>query len=228
MARGTQLTQLVSDLRAEIGDSTSVSVGADFEATLKAMLRRSQKILYDEYDWPHMRVFKTKALVAGSRYYDFPEDMDLERVEEVKVKWNGSWYPVDRGVSFDEYNAYSPDDDERADPVQRWDIQNTGTPQIEVWPIPASAQTLYIRGCKSLSALVSGSDTADLDDVLLVLDCAAELLARRKSQDAGIKLQKRNERLSQLKLRQAGGRGPIPLAGGGEGRRSGHTIIRIA
>lgn len=60
---------------------------------------------------------------------------------------------------------------------------------MEIWPLPVSQQKLRFTGQRVLNPLVALTDTADLDDMLLVLYVAAELLQRRKSADAGTKLQ---------------------------------------
>ena len=121
MARGTQLTTLLSMLKAEARQSTSVALGIDKTETYKRLLRRHQEVLYLAYDWPHLRKIFTKALVAGSRYYDVPSGLNFERIEEVRVDYNSHFHVVDRGIGFDEYVQYDSEDDERADPVRRWD-----------------------------------------------------------------------------------------------------------
>ena len=67
--------------------------------------------------------------------------------------------------------------------------------QIEVWPIPAnngSSATkdgiVRLEGVKNLNPLSAKTDTADLDDQLIVLFAASELLTRQKSGDAQMKM----------------------------------------
>lgn len=235
MARGTQLSELVSKLKAETRISSAVSLTVDQEANYKIALQRHQETLYDEYDWPHLRVVLSKALVAGSRFYDFPVDatlgtINLERVEEVRVTHNSHPHPVDRGIGFDEYAQYEPEDNERADPVRRWDARWTGSKtQIEVWPLPATAQTLRIQGLRELRPLISNSDTADLDDQLIVLFAAANILQAKEADDWQQKLSAANSRFSRLKGRSKGGTEMTTYGGGTASRRARHgTIIRIA
>ena len=72
--------------------------------------------------------------------------------------------------------------------------------------------TLRLRGVKTLSALVALDDTADLDDQLVVLFSAAELLARQKSGDAQLKLAQANAHFQRLKARLSK-TDPIVLSG---------------
>ena len=64
MARGKQLTQLIDELRAEVGHAVSVSVGVDNLPAIKQIIRRTQETLYDDFDWPHLRIQPTKNLAA--------------------------------------------------------------------------------------------------------------------------------------------------------------------
>lgn len=236
MARGTSLLLLVDKLKAEAGQSALVSAGVDALPALKQILRRTQETLYDDYAWPHMRFMPFKNLAAGQRYYDLPSGLNMERIEDVAVWHNGKPMPVERGIGFAEYASYDSDSDDRADPVLRWDIRSpSGTPQIEVWPLPAtnastgpSHNRLHFIGIRSLSALTADADTADLDDQMIVLFAAAEMLARQKSEDAPAKLAAAQSRYNRLKGRLAGGSGPVVLGGGATQRKSTGTTIVIS
>jgi|10_taG_2_1085330.scaffolds.fasta_scaffold26557_2 hypothetical protein len=221
MARGVQMQQLLTDLRAEVGHSTSSALGVNMIDTLKQFLKRTQKRLWEEYDWPFLRTTEDKQLQAGSRYYDVPTNLTLERIESIHVKNGGTWQLLAAGVGAKEYNMYDSDLDERADPALKWMPYGSG--QIEVWPLPNSngtAATLdnYIRftGIQNLSDFVAETDTADLDDVLITLYSAGELLARQKSQDADAKFQLAAARLRVLQGRLSTTRRFIMNTGEGE------------
>lgn len=231
MAYGTQLRQLVSRVRGEVMRSTSVSVGVDTLDALKDHIRSVQQELYDDYDWPHLRVMPYKVLAAGQRYYDAPTEINLDRVEEVQAWWSGTPKPIRHGIGFDEYAQYDSDSDERADPVRAWDTRRTSTTatQIEVWPIPVSNdQKLQFRGLRPLRAMVEDDDTADLDDTLIVLFTAADIAAAQKSENASRLLERAIRHMGKRKSRAAGGN-DIPIMGGGydPGRRGYGTIIRV-
>jgi hypothetical protein len=230
VSRNTQFLDLIQMTRAEAGDSPSVSSGIDFLDTLKEQLRRVQETMYDDYDWPHLRVKPFKNLAAGSRYYDIPTDMNIERIEKVYAWWNGQPYTLERGIGPEQYASYDSDLDERSDPVQRWDIFWTGTrEQIEVWPIPASNnQKLQFFGLRKLRPLVEETDVVDLDDRLLSLVCAAEMLAARKSPKAQLIQQKAISRYERLRDRAKGPSRQMVLDGNGtRPTRSGVNIIRV-
>lgn len=219
MARGKQLQELIAQLRAETGRSQDVSVGVDEVENLKEILRRTQEVLYDDYEWPHLRVERTVALANGQRYYDFPSDLDFDRIQEVKYKYNNVYTYLERGVGFDDYSIFDSNADERSSPALKWDVRDTGaTEQLEVWPIPNEVNTIYFRGTKKLADLIQDEDRADLDDRLIVLFAAAELLQRQKSNDAQAKLQQANNRLLILRRNSQAGSKTIQVGLGNSAR----------
>lgn len=219
MARGTQLTTLVDMVRYECRHSSVPATGLDANDRLKHMIRRKQEELYDQYDWPHLHFRPTITLQAGQRYYDLPAGLNLEQIENVHLKESGRYRPLCRGIGFEHYNQHDSDLDERADPARAWEVVWTGTAtQIEVWPIPATnGNTIRIWGKRSLRPLVDDSDVADLDDLLIVLHVAAEILAAQKSEDAEIKAALAQQRLNVLRNRIKSGTEEFVL-GGGSGR----------
>lgn len=215
MARGTQLQQLVYQLKAEVRQSTLVSSGVDDLPALKQLLARNQETVYDEFDWGQFRVKPYLTLAAGQRYYDIPAELDYERVEGVACWYNNLPSPVTRGIGFEELAAYNSDNDERNDPVRNWDIVDvSNVTQIEVWPLPASnSLSLQFMGYRKLRPLVSDSDPADLDDRMIVLYAAAELLEASDAKDAKSKRAMAQARFNRLKGRSRGGGGITRMAG---------------
>lgn len=186
MARGTTLGQLILMLRAEIGDATSASLGQNNLPHLQQALRRTQEFLWQDFSWPHLRVYREEILQAGQRYYSFPADLDFDRVENAHVRYDEDWRPVVYGIEHQHYNSMDPDLNEREDPVLRWQAHEGN--QYEVWPLPATnGLRLRFEGIKKLAPLIADGDRADLDDNLIVLFAAAEILSRRDSRDAQAK-----------------------------------------
>lgn len=219
MARAVQLSQLVSDLRHETGRTAKVSVGTDVIDGLKYRLRSWQEMLLDSYDWDHMRLFTSLNLSAGQRYYSMPSGLGDMRIDEVACEYNSQPIPIEKGIGFAEYIAYDSDDDERADPVLRWDLARTSSSatQVEVWPIPASnSMKLWFKGRRDLPAFVADSDLCALDGELIVLAAAADMLAAQKAPDADRVSAKFEERLRLLKARSKPNMPPLVLGGGPE------------
>lgn len=203
MARQTQLLQLLAQLRAETGRDQSVAVGVSESDNLKEALRMTQERLYEESDWQHLRVQRSVALLNGVRYYDFPTDLNPERIELAALKYDEVYQDICYGIQFADYTTYDSNAStpEESVPARKWDVRHTGTTeQIEIWPIPSEdGQTLYFTGIKTLSALVQEADRADLDDRLIVLFAAANILSVQKSANAQLKLSEATARLNSLK-----------------------------
>jgi len=225
MARNKQLLELVAQLRAETGRSQNVAVGVDEVENLKEVLRRTQEVLYDDYEWPHLRVERSISLAAGQRYYDFPSDLDFDRMIDVKYKYNNVYIQLERGISFDDFSIFDSNADERSSPALKWDVRNTGSgEQLEIWPIPPATDSVHFFGTKQLGDLIQEADTADLDDRLIVLFAAAEILARQKSGDAKLKVEQANNRLLVLRRNSQAASKTIQV---GLGNRAGDQSNRL-
>jgi hypothetical protein len=189
MALGTTFSTLVEQLRAEIGASTNVGQGVNNLPSLQQTLRRNQERLWAEFNWPHLFIDRDEQLYAGQRYYSFNDDLDYTRIVGAWVKYANSFEPVGYGFNPTIYSAVNSETGSKSDPVQLW--RHYEGNQYEVWPVPSgqTAQVLRYRAIKKLAPLLANSDKADLDDILIVLFSAAEILARLKAADAQGKLQ---------------------------------------
>lgn len=208
MARNVTLGELIDDVRAEAGHSLQPNLGAAMREVLVKIIQRQQRRLWEDFDWPFLRVDRDVPAQAGQRYYDFPDDLSIERLEKIEFKWGDRWHKLDYGIGPTELDQYDSDRDVRSWPIYRW--QEAEDNQIEVWPVPANNGStvavdgmIRFTGIRNLRPLVSESDRADLDDTLLVLYSAAEILAREKAADAGLKLQMAERHYQRLKARNA-------------------------
>jgi hypothetical protein len=201
MARGSTLINLLTKFRSEAKVSSNPAHNNQVRDSQVNLLQRVQEWLWEDFTWPHLRVERTFPLEAGQRYFDVPEDLDIDRIEKIEIKDCGTWRRLDAGIDGCHYTAFDSALDERSWPVQRWKISEGAAEegeQIEVWPIPdqdGDATTLdgYVKvtGIRRLKPLVADGDRADLDDRLITLYAASEELAGS------------NAKLSQLKLAQA-------------------------
>jgi hypothetical protein len=200
MARGSTLTALIAMLRIEIGASSDPSKGISERDSLIQSLNAEYLRLHEDFDWPFLSGYEIKLSQAGSRYYDVPTTLIAERITSVSVKVSNRWQGTTRRISLDNYNIYDPDEDQRSDPIQCWDVY--GANQIEVWPLPATNDIkIRIDGIKKVSPMISGSDVCLLDDKLVVYFAAAEILRRKKKKDADEVLIKANAQYKTAKGR---------------------------
>lgn len=218
MARNTSFGEVVLQLQAEVRQSSQVALNVDGKELLRAHIRRVQKELYDEYDWPFFNFQPEIPLAAGLRYYDIPATTNLEAIEKIVLKYSGTQYELTRGIDEEQYRIFDSSSNVRSNPVRRFDIKWTGTKeQLEVWPMPdgLTPGTLVIYAKRNLRALVDDNDKVDLDDTLIVLKAASELLAARKAPDAQIKERNFQNRLARLKGRSKVGESRSYIMGSG-------------
>jgi hypothetical protein len=194
MATGTNLAELLRRVRAEARHSPNAGSGINADSTIREMLARIQRVEWMDRPWRHLRVRREITTVAGQHLYAWPADLAFDRVVYAFVQWGTDWLPLNPGVTEADYNVLA--EGERQDPPKRWDYREGNS--LELWPTPATTMTIRLWGIKALGPLVADSDTAALDDDLLVLMAAAELLAQQKAPDAQAKLAAANRVRSSL------------------------------
>lgn len=202
--RRKQFIQLIAKLRDELSINSDPAVGSAATPNLKQVLSRTYETLYEAHDWTHLRqMFDRITLLAGERYYDFPEDMDFDNLEEINVWWGGQPHRIVRGIGFPEYAAVSSDDGARSDPVERWDVRLRGNKEmLEVWPVPSgTGQAIQFKGMTKFRPLVDDDDLCLLDDQLVVLYAASELAPPKKRSEVNAKLNAAQARLGIVKMR---------------------------
>lgn len=200
--RGRTLTQLLESVRLESGRSASTSLGQNEEPALKQRINRVYEFFWLEYNWNHLKIMDAdKAVSAGVYKIDAPTSIDLERLEKVSCKYGDIWHPIERGITTELYNALDSEADERSEPIENYDIQWTGSaPQVVLWPRPTADTTVRFQGYKAFARLVNGSDVCLLDDMLIYLHVAAELLAKAEDPVAEAVAQAARRRLNVLKF----------------------------
>lgn len=181
MARGTQFSQLVYMLRAEVRRSVSSNVGVDDLPDLKQAINRQYAIMTVKHDWPFLeKYFATVPLATGQRYYQPPTGLVYDRIKAAAVYFSGVPQRLERGISFEDYALFDPDALAYSDPVLKFDIRtgSASQEQIEVWPVPSSnAQYLRFFGYVATPPLINDADLCWIDDMLVVLFAAADVLA---------------------------------------------------
>ena len=197
MARKQTLLKLLDDLRAEARLSLDPAHNRQARPVQVKLLQRVQERLWEDFTWPHMRVERQMPIASGQRYYEPPTDMRIDRIEKIEFYTDGGWRLIEPGIDAGCYSAWNSDLDERSWPPRRWQIYEDET--VEIWPISDTNATeatregyLKFTGIRNLNQLVDDGDRADLDDRLIVLYAAAEMLAAGGAKDAQLKLDQAN------------------------------------
>lgn len=127
----------------------------------------------------------------------------MDRIEKIDIKYDGVWQPLSNGITPAHYAAHDSALDQRSSPARAWRIYEDE--QIEIWPVPdvdAGAQQegyLRVTGIRNLRPLVNVADRADLDDSLIVLYAAGNILAGQNSPDAQLKMEAAQRHYARLR-----------------------------
>lgn len=200
--RGRTLAQILESVRLETSRSSSTALGVNEESALKHRINRLYEFFWFDYNWPFLKIMDAdKAVSAGTYKIDLPTSIDLERIEKVAVRYGDIWRPVEKGLTTEMYNALDSEADERSEPIENYDLQWTGSaPQIVLWPRPSRDTTVRFQGRKAFAKLVNNSDVCLLDDQLIYMYAAAELLTKFESADATSAAQAALRRYNNLKF----------------------------
>lgn len=212
MPRGTALPDLVASLRAEIRDAQDTDLTTDANVEYIQALAKKQRDLANRHDWTFLEDKWDLTVPAGSRYLAIPTSNIRSIASAINFArpvcayrfFNSLYTRIDYGISVHEMNYQDSDAGDQLDAVQRWSIDtNTGDAtnanQVEVWPIPSTAQKIRFVGQRTVRALAVAADLADLDDDLLVYFVAADYLALRDQTNAVIVQRKAQEHLLLLR-----------------------------
>ena len=219
MARGTAWSVIRTMFKAEVGVELDETVASGDNARYLQLANNQIKWLISQNAWLLGKTRAEVALLAGTRYYTFPETtIDIDRVdrEAFVKKSDGYRYPLQFGISQHQFNAYASETRQDS-PILRWDLVVDTTLKIEVWPLPSEAQTLMLSGIGVFTPMTVDASTCPIDDLLVVLFMAAEQLARDKASDAQAKLAKAQALLSSLKGSRQSAFDVIDMKGGSNG-----------
>lgn len=223
------LGEVVDMVRHEAQLSTNTSRGIDHRDAIVAKIKRAYYTMAEDFDWQHLELKKEsdvsrKILQAGSNTYGFPAAVNPLKISKVWVKWGSSWLPVDYGIKHEHYSAYDPDADQRGDPVTNWAFYNGDG--FEVWPLPASNgvadgnNEIAFEGQKKVETLTADASRLDVDDQLIALQVATEIMATQGQKDgASVLAEAATRRLQTLrgnlgsKTRYRMGIGPVNASG---------------
>lgn len=188
MAVGTTLATLRKMLNVETGDEMDETISPARVAINNQLLNNQQLFMVNQHAYLLGKVRVQLAAVVGQQYYNLPAGIDFDRLDKPEfTNVNNFRYRVGFGIGQEEYNLFRSDLGVQASPVMRWDLVNVNNVlQIELWPIPSVAQSLMLSGVLPLTQMVNDSDTCVIDDLVLVLYTAAEILAKREAPSAQV------------------------------------------
>ncbi len=207
MATGSTLSVVRNKLKTELSESLSIGVAND--AIYNQLLVNKQDWFLSEYNWGFLKDHWVVAMVQADRYRTLPSldhlgataAINWERPVTVETQLALLWSPVRAGIDVSLFNSINSELGLQADPIDRWQLKDGDPTSFEVWPIPASPQTLRFTGQRRPAAVnvASDSSTFVLDDMLLAYSVAGDILTERKKPSAQLKIALAQKRFATLR-----------------------------
>lgn len=203
MALRSTLGEILEMVRDETRVSSNSSRGTDHANYLRRLIKRHYQMLADDWDWPHLRIRKEdagKLTQAGERYYDFPVELRTDRINQAWARHGSDiWIKMDYCISPEQLNQLNSDNSAiRYDPALRWQWYNDR--QFEIWPTPTiDGIEIRFEGGRKITELTDDNARADIDDILISLSVAVEVLSGTKQSDAEKKQSAFTQRLFRLR-----------------------------
>lgn len=214
MRTGVTLETIRREALIEAGLSTDGGHQVFSKERLDQLIRRHERMLANEYDWPDMIFEETVAVPANTQYVDLPEEITSGQISSVHVLFGSDWLKVTQGIDARNRTIYSST--QRATPIMHWQTVAPGNTEFEVWPIGGEAQTLLFRGQKTVGEMTEDNDTCTLDADVIVLRVAAEILGRDQKADAALKLDAARALIQNILKNAHATRGQTSLTGGSQ------------
>lgn len=131
--RGRTFAQVLESVRLESGRSASTTLGLNEEPALKQRINRLYEFFWFDYNWPFLKIMDADvAVLAGTYKFNPPASIDLERIDKVAVRFSSLWRPVNKGIMTEMYNALDSEADQRSEPIENYDLMQTGATTAEV------------------------------------------------------------------------------------------------
>jgi hypothetical protein len=222
MPLGVALSELRYELRAEIYSSLLPAHGLSSVDMQNTILARTQRELWNQYEWPHLNYRIDITVPAQTQFLDYDPTMPFENVLGLWRNYNPSnmqpWLMLRYG--FEDWINETL----QSYPPVRWrNVVNvdpaTGLTifagQAQIWPIPTTQTYMRWNGQAPLNPLKVDTDACMIDSTAIVMTAAAELLGAQKSETAALKGQKAQAYIRRLIGRQGANKRDISALGQG-------------
>jgi len=177
------LGDMRQELRDRLGFAATGSQAGPNTSIMNSFLRNGQVQLYWQFDWPQLKkVDKTTVTNQGQVFYDWPDDIDPDRLVNVAMEDTSSATPniwsLIEGIDWKHDNYATPQDQ-----PSRFERRD----QLEIWPQPDSNNyKIWIEYVKRLNAFTIDTDKATLDEDMILLHALASAKAHYRHKDAEI------------------------------------------
>jgi hypothetical protein len=222
MPLGVQLSDLRYELRAEIYASLLPAHGLSSVDMQNVLLERTQRELWNQYVWPHLRYTIDFTAPAATEFLAYDPTMPFENVISLWFNYNPSaqqpWKQLRYG--FEDWinetlTSYPPVRWRNVVTVDPATGLTNYTGKAQVWPIPSTQTSMRWLGQAPLNPLKVDTDKCMIDSTAIVLTVASELLGAQKSETAALKGQKAQSYIRRLIGRSGANKRDVSAMGQG-------------
>lgn len=238
---GNTLANVLTKLKSELG--ANLTIGTADDARYYEMIETQQEWFSSMYDW---NVLKddwevTITTGAGGRYPTVPTVdtlgnshlINFDRPVVAYVKYSNKWQELGYGIGPTELNVKDSDEGETLDPVMKWMLKPGDSSKFEIWPLSASAsQLIRFEGQRKVTSLrTAGSfvttKTVDLDDRLIYLSLAVDILSAKEDPSAKSKSDRLNSVWQTLRAAESKSTRSFPLGAGVGAQTNPRRVVPI-
>jgi hypothetical protein len=222
MPLGVALSELRYELRAEIYSSLLPAHGLSSVDMQNVILARTQRELWNQYEWPHLKYRIDVDVPALTQFLDYDVTMPFENVLGLWRNYDPNnqqpWLPLRYG--FEDWinetlQSYPPVRWRNVVTVDATSGLTDYAGQAQIWPIPTTVTHMRWLGQAPLNPLKVDTDQCMIDSTAIVMTAAAELLGAQKSETAALKGQKAQAYIRRLIGRQGANKRDVYALGQG-------------
>jgi hypothetical protein len=135
---------------------------------------------------------------VNQRWYDVPDDLDIDHVNYLAVYFQDTWLPLSRGIDMYHDSTY----EEHEDFPLRWDLRfnpDADKTQIEMWPKIDGIYPIELEGQIRLNDLTNDNARLLYDDRLVLQYAMAMAKAHLNRPDAALAMNAFERRVKRIR-----------------------------
>jgi len=171
------LGEMRAELQRRLGFASSGASVTQNKLLLDDILKASQEQLFFKYDFPELRRVVDTIVLGGQRFFDYPADCELRRLDSVAVKLNSVWVPMRKGI-YTQHDSYAN--------LNMYPYRYDTAQMIELYPIPNKEYTIRVEYMANLLPFTQDDHVCTLDSRLVLTHAIVEAKAHYGHQDVGL------------------------------------------
>ena len=191
MQQERTLLEMRADIQVRIGFGMAGQAGVVNAPLIDSMLRSAQNQLYEQFDWSALKAVQDRLTGIDQRYYDYPTNCNIERINSISVNWSGQWHPLTEGIDIED----------RSFPSSTIPLKFERRDQYELWPVPQAQYAMRVEYVKQLGRFIEDGDRCSLPSEIVFLHALSNAKQHYRQPDAGTYANQLDTMMTRLKAR---------------------------